>query len=114
MNVLGLEDNDCFSLNITNLGRYGHLTGRSRFFNLPVGENAFEHGDNKRECSRDNDRNNKPACTDSMKGREMVSVQLDFLPAHRLIGCFQGKKFSFHLPNYTFLKGEGIGKELAL
>jgi len=72
MNVLGLEDNDCFSLNITNLGRYGHLTGRSRFFNLPVGENAFEHGDNKRECSRDNDRNNKPACRQHEREREGI------------------------------------------
>ena len=58
-----------------------------------------------------------PAQT-AVKEREKVSVQHVFLPAHRLIdrliGCFQGKRFSFHLPNYTFLKDEGIGKELAL
>ena len=55
--LLGLEDNDCFSLNISKLGRYGRLTGKSRFFNLSLGENAFQHGDTKRQRSRDNDRN---------------------------------------------------------
>lgn len=55
--LLGLEDNDCFSLNISKLGRYGHLMGRSRFFNLSLDENAFQRGDTEREYSRDNDKN---------------------------------------------------------